>query len=203
MQSLHYIPNYAKSVHHETRNGILMCATHHRAFNHHLFYIQWHSETNEFVVINHSQHPAYESIHGNVLHFNTNTKQCPFPTTFLWHECRVRGFNPTYGDRPVIIKRGGLRGGGFFGRCDGAGAGAGEQVEGHDANASGHDDTNTLTFTPMHMGDDNFAAWLKAAQQHSSWKDCVIENLSWNGTAAENIEKYQHEVGFSLKEDNK
>ena len=41
------------------------------------------------------------------------------------------------------------------------------------------DDTNTLTITPMRLGDR---------------KDFVAENLPWNGTAEENIERYQREV---------
>jgi len=166
---------------------------------------------------NHSQAPDYEPIHGNVLRFNTDTMRCPFPTAFLWHECRVRGFHPTCGDRPVNPKRptSGLRGGGFSGGLDGAGAhddspgghdgggdygnggsGAGGQVDGPDTNVSGNDDTKTSSFTPtlMRLDGDEFATWLKAAKQHSSWRDCVMENTSWSGTAEENIEKYQHEV---------
>jgi len=34
----------------------------------------------------------------------------------------------------------------------------------------------------------------REARQHSSWKDCTVENLSWNGTDEENIEQYQREV---------
>jgi len=104
MRELHYIPNQAKSVEHESRNGILMCPTHNRAFNQLYIYIRWVSEFNQFVVVNHSRHPDFESIHGNVLHFSTETKRCPFPTAFLWHEYRVRCHNPTHDDRLVKIK---------------------------------------------------------------------------------------------------
>jgi hypothetical protein len=152
-----------------------------------------------------------------VLRFTTDTKRCPFPTAFLWHEYRVRGFHPTCDDRPVTLKRlgttGGLRlgGGGFSGGSDGAGVhhdgpggrdhgngggGAGGQVDGHDTNASGHEDTKATSFTPtlICLDGDEFTPWFKAAKQHSSWKDCVMENTSWSGTAEENIEKYQREV---------
>ncbi|KAF8801744.1 hypothetical protein BYT27DRAFT_7173764 [Phlegmacium glaucopus] len=144
MRSLRYIPQNAKSVLHESRNGILLCPTHRQGFEHHQFYIRWNSEANEFIVINHSRQPAYESIHGKVLHFNTDMKRCPFPTTFLWHEYRVRSFYPTYADRPVTIKKGRLQGSGLSGepgdagvRNDGAGgsggddSGCGKQVKGH------------------------------------------------------------------------
>ena len=105
-----------------TRNP--QCALHHKAFDGHRFYIRWFPEvrclplesahiitfvvdfqTNEFIVVNHSRLPDYENIHGNVLHFDTNAKCCPFQTAFLWHECRVRGYHPTHCDRPVTVKR--------------------------------------------------------------------------------------------------
>ena len=41
------------------------------------------------------------------------------------------------------------------------------------------DDTNTLTIIAMRLGDR---------------RDFVAENLPWNGTAEENIERYQREV---------
>ena len=163
-------------------------------------------------MINHSQTPGFEAIHGNVLNFNTETKRCPFPTAFLWHEYRVRGFHPTRNDRAVNFKKigGGLSSGGFSGGSgagvdDGhesydsggdrnGGSGAGEQIDGH---ASGQDDPITASsFHPARMSfdGDEFSAWLKAAKQHSSWRDCVMENTSWSGTAEQNIEKYNHEV---------
>jgi hypothetical protein len=169
-------------------------------------------QSNEFIVVNHSQLRDWEGDHGKLLHFNTNTKRCPFPTAFRWHEYRVRGFHPTRGDRSVTIRRGdGLQGrcssaeqdgvgimmnDGGTGRCDGGrdpdndSVRAGEQVEGRDANGK------SWTFTPTRLEGKALEAWLQAARQHSSWRDCVKENLSWDGSAEENIEKYQREMGL-------
>ncbi|CAA7266670.1 unnamed protein product [Cyclocybe aegerita] len=172
MQGLRYIPNNAKSVRHESRNGILMCSNHRAGFESYRFYIRWISESNEFVIVNHSRMAAWESLHGNVLDFNTNMKRCPFPTAFLWHEYRVRGFHPTSDDRPVTFKRGDLRGGRFYRVRDGAGespegassreaenhGGTGERVE---ADSKGNEDANTSNFFPMRLEGDNLAAWLK------------------------------------------
>jgi hypothetical protein len=219
MRGLGYIPSKAKGVQHECRNGIHMCALHHKAFDFYRFYIRWISEvtcrplesvhiitfvdfqTNEFILINHSRSPAYENIHGNILHFNTTTKRCPFPTAFLWHECRVRGHHPTHGDRPVTVKRGVRCGGscgghvGVYGPSIGS-TGGGEQVGGHAADIYiPHD---AMSFIPMRLEGDKLAPWLQAARQHSSWKGCVVENTSWDGTAEENIEKYQREVTRSV-----
>jgi hypothetical protein len=59
-----------------------------------------------------------------------------------------------------------------------------------------------MTITRLDLGGDNFAAWIKAAREHSSWKDCVAENTPWDGTAAENIEKYKREVGVSSRDES-
>ena len=36
-----FVPQQAKSVAHEARNGILMCATHHILFDQFYYYIRW------------------------------------------------------------------------------------------------------------------------------------------------------------------
>lgn len=41
MRSVNYVPSYAKSVVHEARNAILMCKSHHSAFERYMFYIRW------------------------------------------------------------------------------------------------------------------------------------------------------------------
>ena len=158
-------------------------------------------QTNEFIVVNHSRLPDYENIHG--IHLDTNAKCCPFPTAFLWHECRVRGYHPIHGDRPVAIKRCVIRGSsgghdvGVHGDGDRIGStGAGEQVGQHDADTCVPQDTNAMTFTPMRLEADTLALWLQAARQHSSWKGCVDENAPWDGTAEGNIEKYERQVGI-------
>jgi len=221
---------------------ILLCKTHHSGFDHYVFYIRWIKEvslpphckihpayllliitlhkflfqTNQFVIVNHSREPDYEAVHGKLLHFETDTKRCPFPTAFLWHEYRVRGFYPTCGDCEVTTHKGGdifgfapQRGGelrtgndrgsvldihtsGELSSGTGANAGAHNRFT---TNSSGHDSDDVISFTPVPLVGDDLVSWLAAARQHSSWKDCIVENMSWDGTAAENIDKYQREVG--------
>ena len=141
-----------------------------------VYYSHLHDiQSDQFVVVNHSRHPDFESIHGDILPFSTQTKRCPFPTAFLWHEYRVRGHNPTRADRVVTIKRSGLRsgrglkGGGLFDGHDGTGefddgaggheggdhnggAGAIEQIEGCGQEEEGY------TFTPMLLEGENLVA---------------------------------------------
>lgn len=51
----------------------------------------------------------------------------------------------------------------------------------------------TRTLTPLNS---NLIAEILAATQASvSWKACVMEETSWDGTAEENIKKYMSDVG--------
>ena len=148
-------------------------------------------------------------MHGKSLHFNIDTERCPFPSAFLWHECRVRGFYPTCGDREVTIQLGsGVLGTGndrgsvldihTNGELSSSNSGTGASASadnGVTTSSSGHDSDDMISFTPAPLVGDNLVSWLAAARQHSSWKDCVVENMSWDGTAADNIDKYQREVG--------
>ncbi|KAF9475021.1 hypothetical protein BDN70DRAFT_996717 [Pholiota conissans] len=160
MRDLQYIPRNAKLVRREPRNGITLCLNHAFAFERHLFYIRWIPETDEFVVINHSQiSKVCESIHGNVLDIKTaTTKKCPYPTAFLWHESRARGFYPTCRDRPVTLKRGEQRGGQWHISLRDSGLG----IPGHGVN-SGTGSGNTvdiLSARIMESSSLGFARWL-------------------------------------------
>jgi len=118
-----------------------------------------------------------------------------------------RGHNPTCDDRLINIKRTGL---GLFDGHDDAGEyvdGAGEHTSGGGGDHNGGTDASEqiegcgqeeecYTFTPMRLEGDYLVAWLKAAREHPSWKACEVEDLSWNGTAMENTEKYRREVGI-------
>jgi len=77
-----------------------------------------------------------------------------------------------------------------------SGAGAGDdELQQVTPSSNEEDPDDVISFTPVPLVGDNLVSWLAAARQHSSWKDCVVENMSWDGTAAENIDKYQREVG--------
>ena len=41
MKEYGFVPEQAKGVEHEARNGILLCATHHNLFDSYCFYIRW------------------------------------------------------------------------------------------------------------------------------------------------------------------
>ena len=46
MRAQQYVPAHAKSAVHESRNGILLCKTHHSGFDNYMFYIRWIEEVS-------------------------------------------------------------------------------------------------------------------------------------------------------------
>ena len=46
MRAQQYVPAHAKSAVHESRNGILLCKTHHSGFDNYMFYIRWIKEVS-------------------------------------------------------------------------------------------------------------------------------------------------------------
>ena len=117
-----------------------------------------------------------------MLHFNIDTKRSPLPTAFLWHECRVRGFHPTCGDREVTIHAGGnifgvgTRHGGVLGTgnergsildihvsgessSSKSGTGVGDdELEQVTTNASGEDPDDMISFTPVPLVGENLVS---------------------------------------------
>ena len=53
MKQQGFVPEQAKSVAHETRNGILMCGTHQLLFDRLYFYIRWVPEVKRLLVFEH------------------------------------------------------------------------------------------------------------------------------------------------------
>jgi len=43
---------------------------------------------------------------------------------------------------------------------------------------SGHDSDDMISFNPVPLVGENLVSWLAAARQHSSWKGCMVENMS-------------------------
>jgi len=115
-------------------------------------------QTNE---INHSGWPKYE-IHGNIVHFNTGINRCPFLNAFLGHESRVRGFHPIGVDQSVRIA--------LQGRDSGVHNGAGRRDNGGDPGTGDTGLARSLVKVIMCL----------ETRHHLSWKDCVIEDTSWD-----------------------
>ena len=109
-----WIPRQAKgSPQHEPRNGLLMCRDHHIAFNSYEFYIclvprceclhflffgqVWQfnkKQIGKYVLIKHSDNPNLDQYHGKLIALDPHDHHAPFPSLFIIHEIRVRGFDP-------------------------------------------------------------------------------------------------------------
>jgi hypothetical protein len=57
----------------------------------------------KFVFVNYSGEPCLQESHGKAIGLNINDHHVPFPSIFIIHELRVRGFHPFQPVTPNII----------------------------------------------------------------------------------------------------
>ncbi|EPS99344.1 hypothetical protein FOMPIDRAFT_1124464, partial [Fomitopsis schrenkii] len=199
-----WIPPQAKGEEHEPRNGLLMCANHHIWFDNHTFFIR----IQRFVFVNYSGNSSMQAFHGKAIALDINDKHAPFPSLFIIHEMRVRGhnpFQPVSPDTPdditwqdwittdgVLQEDGGP---GLF-RRDGPR---------HSPVINALPPTTMETSAggtgiSMALNQDVIMEILTASRASPSWKACVMEGTSWEGSAEENIDKYVKTVGVDPEE---
>ncbi|KAF8835485.1 hypothetical protein BDN67DRAFT_1015527 [Paxillus ammoniavirescens] len=111
-----WIPGQAKAApRHEPRDGMLMCKNHHGQFGAYAFFIRFFPEVRlirvwfgpsisskqirKFVFINYSEDPDLHQFHDKATALDIKDKYAPFPSTFIIHEMRARGFYPF---QPVV-----------------------------------------------------------------------------------------------------
>ncbi|KAI9462245.1 hypothetical protein HD554DRAFT_2196012 [Boletus coccyginus] len=208
LKDRNWIPALAKDhPEHEPRNGLLMCATHHQAFDHYSFFIRYFPEICKFVFINYSGTPLFQQFHGKAIALDDNDRHAPFPSLFILHEMRVRGFHPFQPTNPDIpdditwqdwIISDGLLSDkkGTFHREPQKGNRNTQITDLHmtpitrggTPGPSGGKRTLALTSNTIHE-------ILEATRSMPSWKECQKEGMSWNGTADENVERYISCIG--------
>jgi len=156
------------------------------------------------VFINYSGHEYLEQFHGKAIALDIKHKHAPFPSIFIIHEMRVRGFHPFRPVAPTVP----------------------DDIPWEDWIVSNHvfDDASDSfkhdrpprnlshgsaqaqpPFHPMTtassgqhtvaLNADIIADILAATRAMPSWKACQIEGTSWTGTAEENIKKYVSSIG--------
>ena len=158
--------------------------------------------------INYSGHPNLQQFHGKAVALDIKDKYAPFPSLFIIHEMRVRGFHPF---RPIVPT-------------------IPDGIPWQDWILSDHVFDNTsdsfkrnrpppnrnnsvsaqiqLPFHPTTTSPDGASSQhtlalnadvvtdiLAATHAMPSWKACQVEGTSWSGTAEENIEKYVSSIG--------
>ncbi|KAF8960878.1 hypothetical protein BDZ97DRAFT_1831237 [Flammula alnicola] len=197
LKAKHYIPQAAKSAQHEPRNGLSLCKTHHYLFDEFYFFIRYNPDTQQFVLINHSCEESLSLFHGKVILMDIKDPHCPFPALFLIHEQRVRGFWP-FSEQPTIpgpilpqdwISRNAHSSGGDAVSDAGpSNAAVAISSSGQVVPYLGQPISGQMALT---LDDSTISKILFATQHMESWKACVQEGTSWEGTADENITKYK------------
>ncbi|KAH9830367.1 uncharacterized protein C8Q71DRAFT_862657 [Rhodofomes roseus] len=88
------VPANSTSAAHERRNTITLCPNHHKRLATYQAFIRFCPELNKYVFVNHSGAPAEAPFHGKAVALESHHANAPFPSLFLVHEYRVRGFFP-------------------------------------------------------------------------------------------------------------
>ncbi|PPQ71584.1 hypothetical protein CVT26_010552 [Gymnopilus dilepis] len=204
-----WIPSQAKALpRHEPRDGLLMCCNHHNLFDAYAFFIRFVPDIQKFVFVNYSnsKDPSLAPFHGKAVALNINDRYAPFPSIFIIHEMRVRGFNPFQPTEPDID---GASWQDWI-YSDGVLDNSSDSLKrDYPLNNEGTNDNNTsalsqLQFNPtmtstsqmssggrrVVLNEHVIADILAATRASPSWKACQVEGTSWTGTAEENIQKY-------------
>ncbi|KIJ50474.1 hypothetical protein M422DRAFT_159636 [Sphaerobolus stellatus SS14] len=205
LKQRHWIPQEAKeNLRHEPRDGLLMCPNHHRSFDGYKFFIRYHHHSGKFIFINYSGTRLLEEFHGKAVALDINDRYAPFPSIFIIHEMRVRGFNPfqpiTYDIPDTVPWQDWILSDGVFDEASNSFirdlppannepdlGGSPPQLQPTTSAGGGG---NTLE-----LNADVINTILAATRAMPSWKACQMEGTSWDGTAEENIQKYASVIG--------
>ncbi|KAF5360465.1 hypothetical protein D9756_004541 [Leucocoprinus leucothites] len=99
-----WLPLQAKVVPEtDPRNGWMLCDIHHGEFDRYRFFIRFVPEANRFILINFSNDPTLQAFHGKAVGLDIKDRHAPFPSLFLIHEQRVRGFHPFEPRSPTVF----------------------------------------------------------------------------------------------------
>jgi hypothetical protein len=221
-----WIPPQAKNdPTHEPRNGLLMCANHHLMFNSYLCFIRFlpdvsldclffesnihKKQIKKFVFVNYSGASDFQKFHGKAIALDIKDRHAPFPSLFIIHEMRVRGFHP-FAHSPDIPSNIAWQ---DWISLDGV---FDDVTSSFKRNAPPRNSNNSVTaqsqpqFPPattntgstssdrrtLALNEDVIADILAATHAMPSWKACQVEGMSWSGTAEENIQTYVSSIGI-------
>ena len=158
--------------------------------------------------INYSGHPYLQKFHGKAIALDIKDRYSPFPSIFLIHEMRVRGFHPFQPVVPIIpdnipwqdwiLSDKVLDNASHTFKRD--------RPPNYDKNLSAQAqmsaepmmtsaDGGSSSQHRVALNADVIAEILAATRATPSWRACQVEGTSWTGTAEENIEKYVTSIG--------
>ena len=200
-----------------------MCSNHHNYFDLYYFFIRFlpdvsltclcfessiHKKQNrKFVFINYSDAPSLREFHGKTIPLDIQDRHAPFPSLFIIHEMRVRGFHPFAPINPAMSNDIGWQDWILSdGVLDNPSRSFKRNSPPRNPNSTAQPQpqfppATTNTGDPSSGGRtlalnvDVIADTLAVTRAMPSWRACQIEGMSWNGTAEENIEKYISSIG--------
>ncbi|KAF9458123.1 hypothetical protein BDZ94DRAFT_1174250 [Collybia nuda] len=203
-------PTRMKFVALEPRNGILLCANHHLAFDAYCFFIRYIPNIKKYILINFSGEESFEAYNNKIIALDVNDYLSPLPSLFIIHEMRVRGLHPfstPQVDIPEnILWQDWITAGGFCNEATSTlkrDAPLGQEAPSQLQQFNTTVDTGGVPSSGLQLTskDEVIAEIFAATRASPSWKACQIEGTSWAGTAEENTEKYISEIGVSDDED--
>ncbi|KAF7977926.1 hypothetical protein HWV62_1987 [Athelia sp. TMB] len=163
-------------------------------------------QIRKFVLINYSGRLELQQYHGKAISLDAGDTHSPFPSIFIIHEMRVRGYHPFAPTDPLVpgnypwqdwILTDGVfdDASGLFKRDSPSGNHNSGflplQTQHTTANAGGNADSG------LALNENVIADILAATRAGASWKACVIEGTNWAGTTEDNIQKYVSSVDIN------
>jgi len=147
------------------------------------------------VFINYTHSSSDTQHHGKAINLDVDDQRAPFPAIFLIHELRVRGFRPfdqepddiptTSQFQDWMIMDDSITSETASTANTGNQGSAGVAPE----SSSGGPAPGMMSLPPLN--DETIQDILTASRESVSWKACILEGASWDGTAEENTEKYR------------
>ena len=159
-------------------------------------------QSRKFVFVNYSNESFFYQFHGKAITLDIRDRHVPFPSLFIIHENRVRGFQPfqpVTPDMPRDIRwQDWISTGHVFNNTSGSFI--------RDKPLGNNNDNNIVSAQlqlpimgtggassggcTLEINQNVIADILVATRAISSWKACQMEDTSWTSTAEENIKKY-------------
>ena len=165
-------------------------------------------QIRKFVLINYANDSDLQPYHGKAIALDIRDSHVPFPSLFIIHEMRVRGYHPFQPVSPVVFHdlpwQDWITSDGVFDETSGSFKRARLPGNGNDDNGgsvqsqlptTSAGDTGSSAELKVELNSDVIAEILSATRAMPSWKACQMEGSSWTGTAEENTEKYVSSIG--------
>lgn len=144
---------------------------------------------------------SLETYHGEAVFLNPDSHRVPFHSLFIMQECRVRGrwpFSPNREISTILPYQDWIQ-------VPPDGSLAAKNTETRPPppppssapsntapNTTNQASTNSyFTFTHPFASPEVLDRKIELLRQEQTWKSCIVEGTSWEGTGAENVEKYK------------